>query len=96
MFKRFGTPTAIRKFNGWATIFWLVMGVPSILWWKTSVLWVIVLSLWANVVGHFDGWISGRVEVRAENVQGRLTVTPDVDAQGPHYDVAGTVEVEDV
>lgn len=28
--------------------FWLILAVPSVLWWKESVLFVILLSLYAN------------------------------------------------
>lgn len=27
---------------------WVVLAIPSILWWKNSILWVITISLYAN------------------------------------------------
>ena len=27
---------------------WILLAIPSILWWKDSVFWVIVISLYAN------------------------------------------------
>lgn len=27
---------------------WVVLAVPSVLWWKESILWVISISLYAN------------------------------------------------
>lgn len=29
-------------------VLWVVLLIPSLLWWKDSVLWVIVLSIYAN------------------------------------------------
>lgn len=45
---------------------WLLLAIPSILWWKDSVLWVIILSLYANIVGHLSGYSGARAEKKAE------------------------------
>jgi hypothetical protein len=29
--------------------FWILMIIPTLLWWKDSILWVLVLSLYANI-----------------------------------------------
>lgn len=29
--------------------FWIAMIIPSVLWWSESVIWVILLSLYANI-----------------------------------------------
>jgi hypothetical protein len=52
----------LKVFNFWATLVWLVLCVPSVLWWKNSVMWVILISLWANVIGHFTAYIAARSE----------------------------------
>jgi hypothetical protein len=54
--------SALRRFHAGMTVLWLVLAVPSILWWKDSILWVIVLSVWANVASHFSGWQGARAE----------------------------------
>lgn len=41
---------------------WLLLLVPSLLWWKDSILWVILLSVWANVASHFSAWQGARAE----------------------------------
>lgn len=33
----------------WLAWFWLVLAIPALLWWKESVLFVIMLSLYANI-----------------------------------------------
>lgn len=35
---------------GWA---WILLAVPSLIWWKSSVLFVILLSLYANAEASF-------------------------------------------
>lgn len=32
---------------------WAVLAVPSILWWNKSILWVIFISLYANIASHW-------------------------------------------
>lgn len=52
----------LRRFHAVATVAWLVLTVPSVLWWKNSILWVILLSVWANVASHFGAWQAARAE----------------------------------
>ena len=62
-----GDPVLMRKVNGWATIFWIVMiPVSMITGWISSVTYVAALSLWALVSGHLSAWQAARVEVRQE------------------------------
>lgn len=35
-------------------------------WWRDSVLWVALMSIWANVVGHASAWQGARAEEQAE------------------------------
>lgn len=53
----------LKKINLWLTVLWVVLAVPSLLWWKSSILWVIVISLWANIASHFAAYIAARAEV---------------------------------
>lgn len=50
-------------FNFIMTLVWMVLAIPSLIWWSESILWVILISLWANIVGHFSAYIAGRSEV---------------------------------
>lgn len=51
------------RFNIVCTFIWILLGYPSLTWWKNSILWVILISLWANIVGHFSAYIAGRAEL---------------------------------
>lgn len=52
--------------NLWFTLIWLVLIIPTLFWWTDSILWVAVMSIWANVASHFAGFIAGRTEVDAK------------------------------
>ena len=43
-----------------ATLIWLSLIVPTVLWWKESILWVALMSIWANVAAHAAAWQSHR------------------------------------
>jgi len=45
-----------------AAILWGLLAVPSILWWKDSILWVIFISLYANVATHLSGYEAARAK----------------------------------
>ncbi len=52
-------------------VVWILLIVPTFVFWKESILWVAFMSLYANFVGHFSGWDAARAERVAENGQSR-------------------------
>lgn len=48
-------PTRLLVWQMHITIFWIFAIPPSLLFWKESVLWVILISLWANIASHSVG-----------------------------------------
>ena len=63
-------PVFMRRVNGWMTVFWIVMIVPSfVLGWVNSVMYVSFLSLWALVSGHWSTWQAARTEVRQQEAE---------------------------
>lgn len=60
-------PVLFKKFNGWMTIFWIIMVPVSILTgWVNSVEYVAALSIYALITGHLSTWQSARVEVKQD------------------------------
>lgn len=55
------------RINLLMTAVWAILLVPTLIWWKQSVLWVALMSLYANVVGHWSAYQASRAEVEAEN-----------------------------
>lgn len=71
----------MRRLNGWATIFWIVM-IPISYYagWLNSVTYVSALSLWALVSGHLSSYQAARVEVAQEAAE-RRAAEEDIPAQ---------------
>jgi hypothetical protein len=39
---------------------WALLGIPTVLVWKESILWVAFMSLYANFGTHFSAWDAAR------------------------------------
>ena len=48
---------------------WALMLVPTLIWWKASILWVASMSLYANFVGHYSAYQAARAERKADVAQ---------------------------
>jgi hypothetical protein len=44
------------------TFLWGAAIMPTVIWWKSSILWVALISCYANMVGHFAAWQASRAE----------------------------------
>lgn len=56
------SPHAWRTFHLIATTVWVILAIPTVIWWKDSILWVAIMSVWANVVGHWGAYQAARAE----------------------------------
>ena len=59
-------PEFTTSFHKYATIVWLVLVIPTVLFWPESVLWVALMSVWANVAGHWSSYQASRVEKKQD------------------------------
>ena len=55
-------PTRLLVWQMHFTVFWIVAIPPSILFWANSILWVIFISLWANIASHMVGAVLSFLE----------------------------------
>lgn len=46
---------------------WVALSVPSVLWWKDSILWVISISLYANYKTAISAYEGRRARKAAES-----------------------------
>jgi hypothetical protein len=53
------------RYHSWAAWFWFIMIVPSWLWLRNSLFWVILVSLYANMATEWGAWQAVRAEVQA-------------------------------
>lgn len=67
VFSLFGRPQFLRGFHGVLTLIWGVL-IPITIFTdlKASIVWIALMSVWANFVGHFSSWQATRVEVRQD------------------------------
>ncbi|SAD64577.1 Uncharacterised protein [Enterobacter cloacae] len=61
------SPRTIKRCHLTAAIIWFFLAIPSVIWWKNSVLWVIIISIYANIVGHLSGYSAARADQAAES-----------------------------
>ncbi len=60
------TPVFIKRCHLVAAVMWVGLAIPSLIWWNDSVLWVILISIYANIVGHLSGYSAARADQAAE------------------------------
>lgn len=63
-------PKTMVRFHAVATVIWAALAIPTVVWWSDSILWVGLMSVWANVAGHWSAWQASRAE---ENNGGHST-----------------------
>ena len=66
-----GDPTLMVRFHFWLTIFWLIMVPPSVIFFKESIEYLVYLSVYAAIMGHFSSWQAARVEVKQDEAKER-------------------------
>jgi hypothetical protein len=54
------------KFHKWATVTWATVGSALSLTFPDSVPWLVFMSLWANVVGHWSSYQAARAEEKQD------------------------------
>jgi hypothetical protein len=52
----------LRRFHAVATMAWLALAVPTLLWWRESLFWIVGMSWYAIVISHAGAWQSARAE----------------------------------
>ncbi|BDO13303.1 hypothetical protein G5630_12390 [Klebsiella quasipneumoniae] len=67
------TPVFIKRCHLVAAVMWVGLAIPSLIWWKDSVLWVILISIYANIVGHLSGYSAARADQAAEENEDSLS-----------------------
>jgi hypothetical protein len=77
-------PVFMRKLNGWLAIIWLAASIPICIYLASSVPFLVFVSVYAVVTGHWSTWQASRVEVRqaedsvAEDILNELDEKTDV------------------
>jgi hypothetical protein len=53
--------TWVRVWLG-CTIVWLLLAIPSILWWSQSIAWLVFMSVWANIAASAAAWQAAKAD----------------------------------
>lgn len=56
------TAKALKYFHLSMMVVWAALAIPGIIWWKESILFIIILSLYANFAGEFAAYQAARAE----------------------------------
>lgn len=56
----------MRAFHKWASIAWFVASFPACILLANSLPFVVFISLYAVVTGHWSSWQATRIEVKAD------------------------------
>lgn len=62
--------TALRRYHLVMMCAWPALAIPAVLWWKESIVLVILLSLYANFAGDFAAYQAARIEAQQDNDTG--------------------------
>jgi len=65
-------PVFMRKLNGWLTILWFVAAFPICIFLADSVPFLVFISVYAVVTGHWATWQAARVEIKQEEQEERI------------------------
>lgn len=56
----------LRRFHLLMICVWAGLAVPGLLWWKESITFVVIMSLYANLAGEFAAYQGARSEVKQD------------------------------
>lgn len=65
-------PKTAKKIHGRAGVAWLIASVPICIFLNSSVPFIVFVSVYAIVVGHWSGWDAAGGEVEIEKLHQRL------------------------
>lgn len=60
-------PIAMRRINGWLAVAWFIAAIPICIWLSTSVPFLVFISVYAVVTGHWATWQAAKTEVAQES-----------------------------
>ena len=78
---------SLAKFHLILALVWAMLTIPTLLWWKNSILWVSLMSIYAIVVSHLAAYSAAHAEKAANNALNQSEETkqkPEKIAADPH------------
>lgn len=56
-----------RRVHAVLSVVWLVLSVPSMIWWRNSISYLVFVSVYAIVVSHWSAWQGAKAETAARS-----------------------------
>lgn len=75
-----GDPHTLRSFHKWATILWFAAAPPICIFLASSIPFLVFISVYAVVTGHWSSWQAARVETRQEDDADVMDAVERLDA----------------
>lgn len=54
----------LRWFHLVMVCVWTLLLIPTLMFWSKSILWLALMSAWANIMAHFASYMASRAEQR--------------------------------
>lgn len=64
-----GDPAFMQRLHGWLTILWFLAAFPIMWFWSENLPFLVFVSVYAVVAGHWSSWQASRVEVKQEDTE---------------------------
>jgi hypothetical protein len=61
-----GDPRFMRILHGWLTIIWFFAAFPIMYFWSNNITFLVFVSVYAVVTGHWSSWQAARVEEKQD------------------------------
>lgn len=68
-----GDPVWMRKVHGWLTILWFAAAFPVMYLWSENITFLVFVSVYAVVTGHWSSYQACKVEVKQDEDDGDLS-----------------------
>lgn len=77
---KIGDPTIWVRVHTTLAVTWILLFIPSLLWWKNSLMWVIAMSCYANFAGSMASLQAARADSNSVSMEDLRRVEGKVDA----------------
>ena len=51
---------------------WICLAIPTVLFWSESILWILMISIYANVGAHISAWEGAKNDDKIDEILERL------------------------
>lgn len=73
-FDKLDDPKFAKRVHAWLAIIWLVASVPIMIWLKNSISFLVFISVYAVVAGHWSGFDAAGADLDIKSVKSKLKV----------------------